>query len=141
MIKRMILVPMFGILFITACGAKVKPTSQDSVTSVHALCNVEVGTVPMVCADYSQDTSYTKYDCDNVEMPHYQARGANYHTYGEPTNSSVAISCASVNSTHKLLGSCLMNGQDVRYYVETWTADAASSDCTSARQGAWQAPN
>lgn len=125
------------VLFV-GCGQDAKK-SEDSVLSIHALCNVMNNTVVVVCVDYAKDRIENQSSCTIDERANYATRGANGSMYVGVGSSSATTGCHMQNRGLILLGSCLLNEMNVRYYTSMWNITAAQADCVH-RQGNWQNP-
>lgn len=123
------------VLGIVACGQEAAK-SEDSVLSIHAVCNVMNNTVVVVCLDYAKDRIENQSSCIVDERAYYASRGANLGTYfGVGPNTTTG--CHMQNRGLVLLGSCLLNEMNVRYYTSMWNVASAQSDCLS-RRGNWK---
>ena len=125
-------------VWIYGCGQEAKK-SEDTVLAIHALCNVMNNAVAVVCIDYADDRVENESSCQVDEKNLYASRGANVGMY-VGVGTSATTGCHLQHRNLQLLGSCLMDGKNIRYYTSMWNAPAAQNDCV-ARQGNWKFPN
>lgn len=127
---------MYGLvsLVMFGCGPQ-KQVQTDTVREVFAVCNMKKGNIAQICVDYGFENA--EGDC-NSEVQNYSKLGSSEHTFLTRTSAQPQISCSLKNS-NAILGSCFLNGKNLRYYGNPgpWTADLAEKDCVKIRFGHW----